>query len=167
MSDPKASAPLPPGPLADLHAGTLDCVHCGLCLPVCPTYRETGRENSSPRGRIYLMRAIAEGRAPLAGTMADEAYLCLGCRACETACPSGVRFGRLVEGTRAAVETAQLRQGAATRIERFALRRIVPRPRRLRAAIDLLWLAQRLRLDRLARPLLPQRLRQLAGAAPE
>jgi Fe-S oxidoreductase len=154
------------GPLADLHAGTLDCVHCGLCLPVCPTYRETGREVSSPRGRIYLMRATAEGRIPLGEALAEEAYLCLGCRACETACPSGVRFGRLVEGTRAAVESAGLRRGPAKRIEQWALREIVPRPRRLRAVLDLLRLSQRLRLDRLGAALLPRRFGPLVAAAP-
>jgi len=157
----------PTGPLADLVPGMLDCVHCGLCLPVCPTYLETGRESASPRGRIYLMRAVAEGRLPLDAGVAEEAYLCLGCRACETACPSGVRFGRLVEGTRAAVEQAGLRRGLAKRIESFALRQVVPKPRRLRALVDLLALVQRLRLDRLVRPLLPHALRELADLAPQ
>ncbi len=157
----------PTGPLADLYEGMLDCVHCGLCLPACPTYLETGRESSSPRGRIYLMRAVAEGRAPLGAGVAEEAYLCLGCRACETACPSGVRFGRLVEGTRAAVEQAELRSGVAKRIEHFALREIVPKPRRLHALVDLLALVQRLRLDRLVRPLLPRAVRELADLAPQ
>ena len=157
----------PTGPLADLYEGMLDCVHCGLCLPVCPTYLETGRESSSPRGRIYLMRAVAEGRLPLDHGVAEEAYLCLGCRACETACPSGVRFGRLIEGTRAAVEQAGVRSGLAKRIEQFALRKVVPKPRRLRVLVDLLGLAQRLRLDRLALPLLPHALRALAELAPK
>jgi glycolate oxidase iron-sulfur subunit len=157
----------PTGPLADLYAGMLDCVHCGLCLPVCPTYLETGRESSSPRGRIYLMRAVAEGRLPLDAGVAEEAYLCLDCRACETACPSGVRFGRLIEGTRAAVEQAELRSGLAKRIESFALRQVVPKPRRLHALVDLLALVQRLRLDRLVRPLLPRALRELTDLTPQ
>jgi len=164
--DPAIARAKPTGPLADLVPGLLDCVHCGLCLPVCPTYLETGRESSSPRGRIYLMRAVAEGRLPLDAGVAEEAYLCLGCRACETACPSGVRFGRLVEGTRAAVEQAGLRSGFAKRVETFALRKVVPKPRRLHALVDLLALVQRLRLDRLARPLLPRALRELSALAP-
>jgi len=160
MSAPEA------GPLSHLYEGTLDCVHCGLCLPVCPTYRETGRESASPRGRIYLMRATAEGRVPLGERLAEEAYLCLGCRACETACPSGVRFGRLVEETRAAVEDAGLRRGAAKRIETWALRGVIPHPRRLRAALGALRVVQLLRLDRIGAPLLPRSLRRLAASAP-
>ena len=115
-------------PLAELHPGTLDCVHCGLCLPVCPTYRETGRETSSPRGRVYLLRGVAEGEIPLGDVVAEEAALCLGCRACETACPSGVRFGSLIERARARVTSAGLRDAPARRLERFALRQLVPHP---------------------------------------
>ncbi len=165
--EPAIASVAPAGPLADLVPGLLDCVHCGLCLPVCPTYRETGRESSSPRGRIHLMRAVAEGRLPLDAGVAEEAYLCLDCRACETACPSGVGFGRLIEATRAAVEQAGLRSDFASRVERFALREIVPKARRLRALVDLLALAQRLRLDRLVRPLLPLALRELSELAPK
>jgi len=145
------------GELEALYPRTLDCVHCGLCLSACPTYRETGRETSSPRGRVYLMRGVAEGRIPLGEVVAEEAYLCLGCRACETACPSGVEFGVLLEGTRAAVEEAGLRAGAAKRIESFALRRLLPHPRRLALAVGVLAVGQRLGAGHLAR-LLPRRL---------
>ena len=67
---------------SDLYAGTLDCVQCGLCLTACPTYRLTGRETSSPRGRVHLLRGVAEGHISLSDVVADEMHLCLGCRAC-------------------------------------------------------------------------------------
>src|SRR3972149_943888 len=80
--------------------GISACGHRGICLPQCPTYRVLGEEMDSPRGRIYLMRAAAEGRVGLTRTLVHHLDLCLGCRACETACPSGVPFGRLLEATR-------------------------------------------------------------------
>ena len=144
------ASPTASGPgLAAIYEKSLDCVHCGLCLPTCPTYRETGRESSSPRGRIYLMRAIAEGRMPLAEAAAEEMYLCLGCRACETACPSGVQYGALLELARAEIERADLRRGLAKRVESFVLRGVVPHARRLRLAMDALGVVQRLGLDRM------------------
>ncbi len=104
------------------YQATLDCVHCGLCLPHCPTYQETGRESSSPRGRIYLMRGVAEGRIALEDErVVEEAYFCLGCRACESACPAGVRYGHLVESLRAEIDA----QGARSRIARAALRLVL------------------------------------------
>ena len=149
-----------PSGLGALYERSLDCVHCGLCLSSCPTYVETGREASSPRGRIYLARGVAEGRISLGGVASEEFYACLGCRACETACPSGVRYGELLEEARAAVEREDARTGPARGIEWFALRRIVPHPVVLRAFVNLLGLAQRLRLDRLALPFLPAALRE-------
>jgi glycolate oxidase iron-sulfur subunit len=163
-----AATPAPPrtNPLTSTRAGwgdiykkSLDCVHCGLCLPACPTYRETGREQSSPRGRIYLMRGVAEGRIDLGDVMRDEAHLCLACRACETACPSGVQYGAMVERAREEVRRAGLREDRVARLERALLRHVVPHRRRLGWAFDLLALAQKLRLDRAVAPLLPARLR--------
>ncbi|HET9924719.1 MAG TPA: heterodisulfide reductase-related iron-sulfur binding cluster [Methylomirabilota bacterium] len=84
--------------------GLRACVHCGICLPQCPTYRVLGEEMDSPRGRVYLMRAAAEDRIGLTPTVAHHLDLCLGCRACETACPSGVPFGQLLEATRGQLE---------------------------------------------------------------
>jgi glycolate oxidase iron-sulfur subunit len=156
----------PGGALSSVYPGTLDCVHCGLCLPSCPTYRETGRETSSPRGRIYLMRGVAEGRIPLGEAVADEAYLCLGCRACETACPSGVRFGALLEETRSAVERAGLREGPERRVERFAMRQVLPHRGRLGLAVRALRMLQRTGVGRLA-GLLPRRLADAWQLLPE
>jgi glycolate oxidase iron-sulfur subunit len=96
------------------YAATLDCVHCGLCLPHCPTYQETGRETSSPRGRIYLMRGVAEEKIPLDDFVVGEMSFCLACRACESACPAGVRYGHLIEGMRAEIDA----QGARGRLGR-------------------------------------------------
>ncbi len=82
----------------------LDCVHCGLCTSACPTYLELGNENDSPRGRIYLMRSVTDGRLPLSTEVRRHLELCLDCRACETACPSGVQYGKLIEPFRVAME---------------------------------------------------------------
>src|SRR3954452_25507553 len=75
----------------------LDCVHCGLCTSACPTYVELGTEMDSPRGRIYLMRAVTDGRLDLTAEVQPPLDLCLDCRACESACPSGVQYGKLIE----------------------------------------------------------------------
>src|SRR5919106_1811672 len=81
------------------------CVHCGMCLPSCPTYRLTGQEMSSPRGRLWMMNAVAEDRLDLLDPAFDEQmYQCLNCRACEAVCPSGVHYGPLVEASRAQLE---------------------------------------------------------------
>jgi glycolate oxidase iron-sulfur subunit len=88
------------------------CVHCGLCLPACPTYRETGLEMSSPRGRIYLMKAVADGRIGMESEIFQEQMSqCLNCRACEAVCPSGVLYGQILETSRAQIEQAK-REGS-------------------------------------------------------
>lgn len=168
---PPAALPPPHPSLSDrLRDGildqTLDCVHCGLCLQSCPTYRVTGRETSSPRGRIYLMRGQAEGRLDDPALLAEEAFLCLGCRACETACPSGVRYGEILEHTRALVSDARPGGRAARRIERLMLREIVVRRARLARLVDLVAFAQRTGLDRLAARALPRRLAARAALLP-
>jgi glycolate dehydrogenase iron-sulfur subunit len=109
----------------------LDCVHCGLCLQACPTYVELGTEMDSPRGRIYLMRALSEGTLTMTREVARHLDLCLGCRACETACPSGVHYGALIEGARSFVE-AEHRRRPLDRWRRRAIEWVFPHPQRLR-----------------------------------
>jgi glycolate oxidase iron-sulfur subunit len=114
----------------------LTCVHCGLCLPSCPTYRELGNENDSPRGRVYLMRGVVEGKVSLGGSFIEHIDLCLGCRACETACPSGVPYGHLLEAARAEVAEAKSRRGSVSQfIIRFFLNQVFTRPRLLSSAM--------------------------------
>jgi glycolate oxidase iron-sulfur subunit len=150
-----------------LYEKSLDCVHCGLCLQSCPTYLVTGRETSSPRGRIYLMRGLAEGRLEDPSLLEEEAFLCLGCRACETACPSGVQYGEMLEQTRSIVRDSESGFRFATFVERLALRGIVPRPGRLRLLVGVLALVQKLRLDRLAALVLPERLAGMTRLLPK
>ena len=106
----------------------LDCVHCGFCLPKCPTYQILGDENDSPRGRIYLMDLVREGRLPLDDTVMTHLDRCLGCRACETACPSGVRYELMLNQTRARIYESR----PPSWLERLAFRRILPSPGLLR-----------------------------------
>ena len=123
------------------------CVHCGICLPQCPTYRVLGSEMDSPRGRLYLMRAAAEGRLELTETFQHHLDLCLGCRACESACPSGVPFGALLESTRAQFRR---RPGSEPWLTR-AVFAVFPEPRRLGALLALLRVYQRSGLRSLVR----------------
>ena len=97
--------------MRDLDFGVLaQCIHCGLCLPTCPTYDATKLERHSPRGRIQLMRKVAEGQLEVTKVFAEEMYFCLGCLACETACPAGVDYTRMFEEARADAEHAGVLQ---------------------------------------------------------
>ncbi|MFP4352964.1 MAG: (Fe-S)-binding protein [Puniceicoccaceae bacterium] len=147
------------------------CMHCGMCLPVCPTYVETGRERNSPRGRIALMRGIADGDLNLSKAFADEMYYCLGCLACVTACPAGVDYPNLFEAARADIEDAGVLKGQRTFWRWLAVKTIFMHPRLLRFVGRGLWLYQRAGLDRLSRRLrltrlLPKRLRELEPTTP-
>jgi len=105
---------------------SLACIHCGLCLSSCPTYLETGDENDSPRGRIYLMRAVQDGRLALGDTAVTHIDRCLGCRACEAVCPSGVHYGNLLEHTRDHIENRISRSPFQRFLRRVAIEKVFP-----------------------------------------
>ena len=148
------------------------CMHCGLCLPTCPTYEATKLERHSPRGRISLMRAIADGRLETTKAFADEMYFCLGCLACMTACPAGVNYAELFEHSRAEAEQANVLTAPHRSIIRgFTLRWLFMDQRRLQLLGRAMWLYQRLGLQTLLRKtgilkLLPKRLRGLESMTP-
>ena len=127
------------------------CIHCGLCLNNCPTYRLLGLESDSPRGRIHQMILVEEGRLKLGESFVRHIDLCLDCRACETACPSGVEYGKLVESARAQIERSY-RRPLLSRLGRWlGLRQLLPYPARLAAFGRLLRFYQRSGLQRVAR----------------
>ena len=163
---------------APLHLAHLDysilqqCMHCGMCLPTCPTYDATKLERNSPRGRIALMRSIADGDLGVTRAFGEEMYFCLGCLACETACPAGVDYARMFEEARADIEQAGvLRNPRRNLVRAFALRFVFTRPLVLRALGRMLrwyqasgaeWLVRKLRLT----ALLPRDLRELEPLTP-
>ncbi len=149
----------------------LDCVHCGLCTAACPTYVETGDENESPRGRIYLMRGVTDGKLELNDRVRGHLELCLDCRACETACPSGVQYGNLIEPFRVAMEAADDKPRRDDWFHRYILFGLFPYSAKLRRALLPARLAQRvgllklLQATRLTR-LLPVQLRRMIDMLP-
>jgi glycolate oxidase iron-sulfur subunit len=147
------------------------CMHCGLCLPSCPTYLETGRERNSPRGRISLMRAVADGELGVTRGFAEEMDYCLGCLACTSACPAGVNYGELFEASRAEVQRTGVTATPSGRFLRWlTLRFLLTRPRAFRAAARILRLYASTGLRPLLRKtgllsVLPKRLRELEEQA--
>jgi glycolate oxidase iron-sulfur subunit len=143
-----------------------DCVHCGFCLPTCPTYELWGQEADSPRGRIVLMKAGHEEGGELSAPLVGHIDNCLGCMACVTACPSGVQYDKLIEDTRAQIERNWERP-LGERLFRRLLFSLFPHPGRMRAVAPFMSLTRALRLDRLAQRLpLPAQLRALAFLTP-
>lgn len=129
---------------------SLDCVHCGLCIPYCPTHGITGREADSPRGRIYLMRGYAEGEFDLSPEAEKHLDQCIVCRACETVCPSGIRMGEMMESFRGARNASPGRKGLGYYTGRFLLRHVLPHRERIAALTDLLYFYQASGLRRIA-----------------
>jgi len=126
------------------------CVHCGLCLNACPTYRELGVEMDSPRGRIYQMVQVANG-APVSASYVEHIEMCLACGACETACPSGVRYGRLVEAARAEIENRVSRGFRARTLRRFVFGTLLQSPGWLSTAGAAIYLYQASGLQKVVR----------------
>jgi glycolate oxidase iron-sulfur subunit len=149
------------------------CMHCGFCLPTCPTYVATLQERNSPRGRIALMRSIADGRMEATKTFGEEMYFCLGCLACMTACPAGVDYVQLFETARAEAENSGALQNPKRNLTRhLLLKGLFTRPHLLRTVGRLLWIYQSSGLQSLVRRLqltrfLPKRLRQLEPQTPQ
>src|SRR5882724_9337512 len=126
------------------------CVHCGLCLNACPTYRELGVEMDSPRGRIYQMNLVAAG-APITPSYIEHMELCLACRACETACPSGVEYGRLIEAARSEIDGRITRPAGVRLLRWFVFGHLLQSPGLLKAAGAMLYLYQVSGLQSIAR----------------
>jgi glycolate oxidase iron-sulfur subunit len=147
-----------------------NCIHCGFCLPACPTYIATGQELESPRGRLHLISALLDGRIEATDRTLGHLDLCLQCRACETACPSAVPYGRIMEDARASLLVSPEAAPRAWTWRARLLRDVLARRRRLRFAIRLGRLYSRSGLQSLARGplgrLVPERLRRLEAAAP-
>lgn len=149
----------------------LDCVHCGLCTSACPTYVELGDENDSPRGRIYLMRAVTDGRIDLDASVQKHLDLCLDCRACESACPSGVQYGKLIEPFRIHMEKTGTKPDHLSWLQKLMLYHFTPYAGRMWLALAPARFMQWTGLDRMMQALglfylMPSSLRQMHEMLP-
>lgn len=124
-----------------------NCMHCGLCLPTCPTYALTGREKSSPRGRIRLIKSVAEGKLEMTQGFIDEMNFCLDCQACETACPAGVKYGSLVESARNQIRLQGKQSFGERMLKKLFLRSVLSNSHRLKFVARLLWMYQNLGIE--------------------
>lgn len=150
----------------------MNCMRCGFCLPACPTYIQTQNEAASPRGRIALMKAVYDGKAEPDADIRHQLDLCLGCRACEPVCPSGVQYGRLLEGARAAIVENKKQSLREKALRKLAFKELFPNPKRMRQATGLLRLYQKSGLKKLAEAtgalkILPESLREMESILPD
>jgi len=174
---PVAPASACSGELRDIfspHASELlrSCIHCGLCLGACPTYRENGNENDSPRGRLYLMKGLADGRLEPTPDVTQHLDLCLDCRACETACPSGVHYGSILESTRESIEKTRTPGAGESFLRWLFFKELFPHHNRLALVTKVLRFVQKSGLRSAAHSLglvhmLPKRLRDLEAQQPD
>ena len=146
-TEPKVAHPGFSSPDGPREADMYKCVHCGFCLQACPTYLETGLETESPRGRIALMKAVNEGRIGITPDVYRHWDLCIQCRACEVACPSGVPYGNLIEATMSEVEQRRKKGVLARVVGNFVLNSIIPRQGRLEFVVSLLRVYQSIGLQ--------------------
>lgn len=128
-----------------------DCVHCGMCLESCPTYEITGQEQHSPRGRVHLIKSVAEGKISVNEQFTDPVFACLDCRACTTACPANVDVGGLIEEARGQIRQAMPLTGWKGMISKFFLKELFPHSHRLEAAGSLLKLYQKSGMQKMVR----------------
>lgn len=129
----------------------MNCMRCGFCLPSCPTYRETGgNEAASPRGRIALMKAVVDGIMEPDEDFEKQLSLCLGCRACEPACPSGVKYGHLLEEARDIMQMKKNHSMPVRMIRRLVFNELFPKPNRMRTVSSLLWFYQKSGIQKIA-----------------
>jgi len=168
---PQRSSALPDTSLKQHYDKFLDCVHCGLCLPACPTYDELGVEMDSPRGRIHLMRAYADGRIEMTDNYVHHIYQCLDCRACETACPAGVQYGSLVEIARSEIEKKRKTPIQEQWLRSLVFKILLPSAGNLALAFLPLRVYQGLGLQKIAHTLgltklLPKRLQDMEAMIP-
>jgi glycolate oxidase iron-sulfur subunit len=149
-----------------------DCVHCGMCLESCPTYEQTGQEQHSPRGRVYLIKSVAEGKLSLNEQFMDPVFACLDCRACTTACPADVHVGGLIEEARGQIRQAIPLTGLKGTMSRIFLKSIFPHQKRLRLLGELLRFYQTSGLQQIVRKtqlirIMPEHLVEMESILPE
>ena len=159
------------GPDAPQESDLYKCVHCGFCLQACPTYVETGLEAESPRGRIALMKAVNEGRIGITDSVMRHWDLCIQCRACEVACPSGVPYGNLIEATMQQVADKRKPNFVNDKISSLALKRLLPNQGLLSMVVGSMRLYQRLGVQKAMRKsgllrLLPGNMGELEESMP-